>query len=70
MWALVIAARAQCPHNDRGPHLVIIWRLMVISAGVSLVAQQVMNPTSIHEDAGLIPFPAQWVKNLALSEFP
>ena len=23
--------------------------------GVLIVAQQVMNPTSIHEDAGLIP---------------
>ena len=34
--------------------------------GVSLVAQQVTNPTSIHEDAGLIPGLAQWIKDLAL----
>ena len=29
--------------------------------GVPIVAQQVTNPTSIHEDMGLIPGLAQWV---------
>ena len=28
----------------------------------------VMNPTSIHEDAGLIPDPAKWVKYLHCCE--
>ena len=33
---------------------------------VRIVAQQVKNPTSIHEDTGLIPGLTQWVKDLAL----
>ena len=35
--------------------------------GVPIVAMQVTNPTSIHEDAGLIPGPIWWVKDPMLS---
>ena len=34
--------------------------------GVVPCGSVVMNPTSIHEDTGLIPGPDQWAKDLAL----
>ena len=37
-----------------------------ITYGVPIVAQQVKNLTSVHEDVGLIPGPARWIKGLAL----
>ena len=34
-----------------------------MATGVRAVAQQVKNPTSIHEDAGSIPVLTHWVKD-------
>ena len=34
--------------------------------GVPVIAQRVEKPNSIHEDAGLTPGLAQWVRDLAL----
>ena len=39
---------------------------LIHDVGVPAVAQQVMNPPSIHEVVGLIPGPAKWVKDPVL----
>ena len=41
-------------------------RKIPLHNGIPIVAQQVKNPTSIHEDEGLICGLAQWIKDPVL----
>ena len=55
----------KCNHNYSGV-ITSEWPSSKSLQGVPVVAQQLMKPTSIHEDAGSIPRLAQWVKDLVL----
>jgi len=46
----------------------ILHKFKKIEIRSSIVAQQVKNLTSIHEDVGLIPSLAQWLKDPALPQ--
>ena len=46
----------------------ILKSLRIKFSGVSIVAQQVKNLISTHEDMGSVPSLAQWVRDLVLPQ--
>ena len=60
-WEIVIGLKVRVWHNQRVESV-----CKSDYTGVPIVAQQVKNPTRIHEDAGSIPGFAQWAKGLAV----
>ena len=52
--------------NDTGEEKVIIKTLQNMWPWISRHGTAETNPTSLHEDVGLIPGLAQWVRDLVL----
>ena len=51
-------------HTHKNPTHFLFSKTLIL--GVSIVAQGVKNPSSIHEDVGSIPSLAHWLEDLAL----
>ena len=67
-WFLVrfVSAAPQRELKESKTFKTTKWKYKIQFKGVPIEVQQVKNPSSIHEDAGLMPSCTQWVKDLAL----
>ena len=68
-WLGNLFSTQQCEAAEKQKGLGLIRTgLKFQLSGVAIVAQQVKNSSSIHEDVGSIPGLTQWVKDLALPQ--
>ena len=65
-WPLAVRAWDLGLPGTKCPIIAVSGKISKREYWSSCHGSLVMNPTSIHEDAGLIPDLAQWVKSLAL----
>ena len=72
-WSKLSAQRGGRSHQWTEPKirreindLYFVWIKKKKKKRVPIRAQWLTNPTSIHEDMGLIPDLTQWIKDLAL----
>ena len=59
MWNLIKNGNRELVHKTKSDS-------KISKPGVPFMAQQLTNPTRIHEDEGSVPGLAQWVKDPAL----
>ena len=63
----MVAQHGECTKNNRVVHFILCkFFTSIKKSWSSCYGSAIMNPTSIHEDAGSTPCSSQWVKDLGL----